>query len=204
MSSVTCDTTEHFFLWTNGVMRDLGPSLGGFASVADLNASGQVLIDAFTEPGCCPTQRMLLWDGNSLRDITVGANSLPADLNDRTQIAGTTGDDPGWGRGQVFRWDNTALTGPNGFGVAINSSGTIAAYLGNSVNRPHVAVWDGVATWELESAPESLADGSQPYAINDRGDVVGELDDRAVLWRRRDQSLASRLPIKLPPLLHRR
>jgi probable HAF family extracellular repeat protein len=183
VSFVPADSSAHAFLWEDGVMRDLGRVLG----VTDLNESGHVLATIFARVGCCITQRMLLWDGTELRDITTGSNSLAADLNDRMQVAATTGADPGWFGGRAMLWDGTAriLGGVSiSFGTTVNEKGTVAGYFGPASSRPRTIVFEGDSAWIMDAPFVTSSERSKAMSINNHGDVAGGRNSAAILWRR--------------------
>jgi probable HAF family extracellular repeat protein len=92
-SNLTGDTTNHAFLWQNGVMTDLGTLPGDGASLAtNINSKTQVVGPSFDASG---NPRAFLWQDGVMTDLNT---LIPADspfslvealgINDRGQITG--------------------------------------------------------------------------------------------------------------------
>jgi probable HAF family extracellular repeat protein len=73
-SDVTRDTTNHAFLWQDGLMTDLGTLSGDFSSFAPaINNIGQVVGASCDQNGNC---RAFLWQNGNMTDLNT---LIPAD-----------------------------------------------------------------------------------------------------------------------------
>src|SRR5204862_282670 len=131
---------QHAFLYSGGVMRDLG-TLGGVSSEGyGINDSGQVVGGSRITESVYP-QHAFLYSAGSLMDLgTVGGTDSSAyALNNNGQVVGnssTTGD----AASDSFLWDSVngmrdlnSFVPPGGalrmqYAEAINDSGQIAGY----------------------------------------------------------------------------
>lgn len=127
-------TNDHPFIWQNGVMTDLSPTLD---SVYDINNKGQVL---GTSAG-----HVVLWENGSAKDLfTVNAPFSSMNFNDSGVIAGTIND-----LNQTpFIFENGQLTYLNDvidgdwqlFGANhINNNGIITGFAENTVTGEQTA-----------------------------------------------------------------
>lgn len=107
-SSLPGDTSQHAFLWDEGLFQDLGGSLGGDSLGAfAVNEKGEAVGFAFL-PGETPIFHATLWrSAGDMVDLgVVGADpsSYAASINSRNQVVGTSGDFVTTSR--VFLWEN--------------------------------------------------------------------------------------------------
>jgi len=93
LSDLGGDTTNHAFLWQNGVMTDLGTLPGDFYSFAGgINDKGQVVGASCDVNGNC---RAFLWQNGTMTDLNtlIPANSplillTAPNINSRGEIVG--------------------------------------------------------------------------------------------------------------------
>ena len=177
----------HAYLFSGGVLHDLG-TLGGFSSRAtSLNDRGAV-VGASNVAGSF-NDRAFLYEDGVMKDLGTlgGSDSLAYDVNNRGTVVGSSR----LASGQVvpFIHDGTGmrmLFAPPEFfseAVAINDRGAIVGHAFGA----RASGWlfeDGVLT-RLEDIPEVRAAGWTalvPTDINDRGWIVGQGQNAAGRW----------------------
>jgi probable HAF family extracellular repeat protein len=178
----------HAFLWTDGVMQDLGP-VAAFSAVR-INARGQVAWTSWTtgEP-----RRAFLWTDGVTQELgTLGDTGWAGAraLNDRGQVVGESNSRP-------FLWENGIMRelpglGGGGWASAINNRGQVvgASYepvpgdpYGSILNA---VLWDGDQTVRLGKLSEDTH--SEGGLINQAGMVVAHsypfswYPPRSFLW----------------------
>jgi probable HAF family extracellular repeat protein len=161
-------SAEHAFLWKGGTLKDLGPG-----SARGINGSDQV-VGGFGDSA-------ILWNQN-------GANLLPAfgtdtsafafGINNAGQVVGvsTAAANNQLTSAHALLWVGNTATDlghlPGDFGavaLAINSQGDIVGYsIGPTFGRTPV-IWHGGVIAKIP------ADGRDANAINDLGDVAGDM-----------------------------
>ena len=80
-TSSVAGTGSHAFLWTRGVMVDLGTFPGGIASVAfAINPAGQIVGESYLASG---KRHAALWDPGVMKDLGTlgGQNSVAQGIN---------------------------------------------------------------------------------------------------------------------------
>ena len=170
-------------------MQPLPGSAASGAAANGLNAWGDVAGGGTGGGGGVPLyQHAGLWrNGLLYRDIGVmpgGNYSMAYDINDAGQVTGTgTAAGGPFGRQYAFIWENGVFTKlpemPGNYssvGRSINARGDVA---GQS-NGGDPVVWKNGILYPL-AFPNRLA--NTIYEINDNGDVVGTVGNRAALWR---------------------
>ena len=191
----------HAVLWRAGAMQALG-GLPRYKTMAiAINRRGQVLASCLKLANGRSTA--CLWDKGEMRRVVVPGSEIaqpdspatPGDsrysssmlLNDRGDITVTSfvcGGDLRRCR-RVFLWADGKTTNLRGFwsiARAIDNRGRI---VGSAVQRApgsrHAFLWEnGVATdLGRMGAPQLL---SEAFALNSKGQIVGVIDSRAVLW----------------------
>jgi probable HAF family extracellular repeat protein len=114
-SSLAGDRVIHPFLWTHGVMRDLGTLGGDNGAAVWLTDNGEVVGDADlpnSPPGCQSTScvhHAFLWKDGVITDLgTLGSDQCSRALmmNSRGQIVGTTIAVCGFESTHPFLWEN--------------------------------------------------------------------------------------------------
>jgi probable HAF family extracellular repeat protein len=192
----------HPFLFSNGVMHDLGspPDLdyptdrNTFGGALAINASGKVLVK-FERYTATPQSRVYLWQDGVWQHLKVLDDMAVFRLNDAGQIVGGTsmgylGMAPGHG----FVYDSGGLPdlgtlgGPSSTAVALNNAGQVVGYSEVSgsppvhpvlyghgvVDRPFL--YSGGVMYDLTDLLLSSPKWERfaPSGINDRGQIVGE------------------------------
>ena len=165
----------HAFLWSNGVMKDLGTLPGTQHSYANaINSSGQVVGFSYTSTD----SRAFLYSNGIMSDIgTLGGTTATArSINDSGQIVGESspaGDQTYhaflYSGGQML--DLGTLGGSTSSAWDINNSGQIVG--GSDKNgKTHVFLYEQGMMKDLGT---SAADVNYAYSVNDSGDIVGEM-----------------------------
>jgi probable HAF family extracellular repeat protein len=185
--SQTTDDRTHAFVWSKGVMTDLGTLPGDDRSDAKaISDAGQVVGESTRlEDDLPPTSRAFLWK----KGVMVDLGTLPGmtwgvanDINARGQVVGTSG--TGWpgSDAHAFVWEKGNMTSLPGLGGAesratgINAAGQIAGSAQTSTGEWHAVVWRAGRVVDLGTG---IA-----LAINNAGVVVGEDKGSAVFWRK--------------------
>ncbi|MER7457219.1 hypothetical protein [Micromonospora sp. NPDC126480] len=163
------------FLWRRGVLTDLGGV--GDRSATGINNRAQVIGVHHTDAG----QRAFLWQRGRLTDLGTlgGSESVPADINERGQIVGTstTAD----GARHAFLWDRGRMIN---LGTPSGESGAQAVN-----DRGEVTGWTVAADGTRQSFRWHLGVRTEftGYAgdINEAGWIGGTSADprRALVWR---------------------
>jgi probable HAF family extracellular repeat protein len=182
----------HAVLWSHGGVIDLG-TLGGASSTATaINERGQVA--GYADTGAMlewggPVVHAFLWENGDLRDLTPGRHrhltltGLWLDrvaINERGQVIGEENAHAFlWERGQLRR-----LARRESEAVAINNIGQVVGWALSGM-RTSAFVWQSGRARKLGTLG---GEQSQPTAINDSGQVVGQSGTRsgrqhAFLWQ---------------------
>jgi probable HAF family extracellular repeat protein len=163
--SPTASGGFHAAHWQNGVLTDLG-TLGGNSIATDINELGQIVGWSETVTG---ETHAILWERGRIVDLGIGEASA---INDHGWIVGTGAPTPGpatWPT--LWRQDSTVrLSSLPGRATAINNNDQITGVAGAGAFS-----WRGGVLTELDPSAIWI----QPYAINERGQIVGELGHSA-------------------------
>jgi probable HAF family extracellular repeat protein len=192
MSSTTSDET-HAVTWTaEGQITDLGTLPGdNFMQANAIDDRGRIV---GWSSGETTTTRAFLWEKGAMSELGTlnGSFSMAIDINKHGLIVGT-GDDNGT-RPPVM-WFRGALTAlpllPGAYLGEVGRANDRGIVAGRMVYYPSEIVlpvlWADGRLVELPSlpAPPNYTNWTAAYDVNNRGDVVGVSNGRAVLWMRR-------------------
>lgn len=194
-SYLSDNSTKHAFLYSDGVMTDLGtlctgipPVCGTNSEAIAINASGQIAGTSDTPDG---KRHAFLYSGGVMSDLGTlgGDNSGAKGINDSGVVIGYSGITPGpysATRGFVYQGGgmvNVGTFGGNGSNTKdINSSGQVCGSATISTNEAsHAFLFTGATTNDLGLLPDDLGGSDTPKsmanAVNDNGQVVGQAID---------------------------
>ena len=173
----------HAFLYSGGVMQDLGTLPGGsFSEAYGINQSGQVVGGADNSSGY---EHAFLWSNGTMQDLGTlsgGPNGVATAINNAGQVAGYADNSSGWA--QAFLYSNGTMQGlgtlPGSVkseAWAINQSGQI---VGETDSSPysvyHAFIYTGGRMIDLNSliAPSAGWTLESATGINDLGQIVGD------------------------------
>jgi probable HAF family extracellular repeat protein len=163
---------EHAFLYSGGVMTDLGTLPGGYYSSGfGINNNGQVVGDAQVAGG---NYHGFLYSSGTMTDLGTlpgGSSSYAYGINNNGQVVGQSG-------GQAFLYSGGTMTGlgtlPGGSGscaYGINNNGQVVGWIPDVNGYGHAFLYGGGTMTDLGA----LFPGRHSYAygIDDNGQVVG-------------------------------
>jgi probable HAF family extracellular repeat protein len=181
------DSVEHAFLYSNGVMNDLGTFGGNISQAKGLNNNGEVVGIAYY-----PSNNLthaFYYHGGAIIDLTPGSNyhSEANSINDSGQIAGGYNDPNGTGFFHAFLYQNGTLTdlaptdgtARSSSASQINASGQVVGRMLSSpaYNQWYGFLWSGGVLKTFLPIPSG--DYNQINGMNDAGLVVGAGVDAA-------------------------
>ena len=191
-TSATGQLENHAFLWSNGLMRDLGnlgpiPYPGRVSSTATaINDAGKVVGWANRPDG---QSHAFLWVNGSMQDlgtlggVTSGATGINAagQVVGYSMLAAAPGTDPVT---HAFLWQNGTMKDLGTLGgnysraFAINNLGVVVGESRTAGGSIHAFRWANGVMTDLQ--PQGGR--SQAIAINRGGRIAGMLSSRANVW----------------------
>src|SRR5213593_2449176 len=181
-SASTADGAQHAFLYSGGVMLDLG-TLGGSTSLAfGVNDAGQVVGAAATAGNLA--SHAFLYSRGIMTDLGTlgGQTSVGQAINAAGQVTGSA--EIGTHMLHAFLFSGGVMSdvgtfgGTASFGYGINRAGDVvgAAYDAGSAPRAHAFLYHGAAITDLGTLG---GQSSSARGINDSSDVAGVAEDAA-------------------------
>ena len=177
--SLTTDQLQHAFLYSDGVMTDLGTFEGAITSIArGINDSGWVVGECSFINGYDVWERAFLYSNGVMTDLGSlgGRDSVALCINHSGQVAG--GSSTANGQFHAFLWSQGIMTdlgtlgGSLSIAHGINDSGQVVGTSTTVNNERHAFLWaDGVMT-DLGTMGQDFVD-NKACGINSYGQVVG-------------------------------
>jgi len=185
---------ERAFLWSNGVIQDLGTLGGRWSWAGGINNAGQIVggstINESDRYGW-PYERAFVWQDGVMTPLPVpgGGASGASDINDAGVIVGAAATADGERRACL--WEEGSITYLGTLGgwssaLAINESGQVVGYseISAGSNQHHAFLWEDGVMMDLGTLGGDLSLASD---INDLGQVVGPAETaegkrHAFLW----------------------
>ncbi|MHB1459471.1 MAG: PEP-CTERM sorting domain-containing protein [Armatimonadota bacterium] len=185
-STLHSPSTEHAFLWQDGVMTDLGTPLGGTRSAANsINDQGQIAGDWMISMD----YRTFIYNNGTMTDTGNFGGDLCSfsAINESGQVAGYIDGPSGksaflWENGQVTLIGTLNSTGDKlSVGLDINNNGQVVGFSTTDIDAFHAFLWQN-------SHMRDLGLTSWNCHINDSGQIAGathfpDNGTRAVLWQ---------------------
>lgn len=164
---------RHTFLYSGGVMTDLGAPVGGYSYPTAMNEAGQVIGVSIQwwesdDPGMKFTQIPygFVYSGGVMTGLSYPL-SYPVAINDAGQVVV---DGPGGTDEPGFLYSGGVITILSFAPTGINDAGQVIG----SLRGGHASLYSGGTTTDLGMLPGGL--GGEPRAINQSGQVVGRSD----------------------------
>lgn len=172
-ASTTGEGALHAFFYSSGRMRDLTTAYG-IERAAALNDRGDVT-------GQAPGERaMVIRKGRA--EVFGPPNSVAGEINEAGDILVEYFPQGQGSRTAVYRAgelsDLPTLGGEHVLGGAINEAGWVSGYGSTADGRLHAWLYDGRTMTDLTP----LAASATAHDIDDLGQVVGSMDNRAFLY----------------------
>jgi len=178
--SATPDGPGHSFLWVKGVMTDLGQLSGPRINPAGLIAASRW---EGAEPQAIVLARGVLTDLGTLG----GSSSMARAIDPRGNVVGESLTAAGETR--AFHWAKGVMTnlgtlgGTYSVATGINPAGLVVGYSQTAGGQQSAFLWSSRAMIDLGTTEGNS--NSVAYAINARGEIVGQGGQQAVLWTRK-------------------
>lgn len=167
------------YVWSQGHMTELPTPAGSTAAFGiQINLLGQIVGQVYDANS---NAHGALWNRGSLTllpGITGGGDSFPVAINIRGEIVGTSDDASNVPNAVMWRQGALTVLINNASPAAINDEGQVVGTLLGTI-RPFL--WQNGETTQLPVLPGTT--NGVASGINDRGQIVGETSNIAVLWQ---------------------
>jgi probable HAF family extracellular repeat protein len=164
--------TDRAFLYSNGMMTDLGTLGGSWGQGCGINASGQVVGVSTTSDG---SYRAFLYSNGTMTNLgTLGTDPVSSraySINASGQVVGDASFLPDLTAHYAFLYSNGKMVQLcAGEALSINDSGQVVGYATSSNGTDHAFLYSNGTMTDLGTLGGS---GSQANGINASGQVVG-------------------------------
>lgn len=196
-------SANHAFLWSNGVMTDLG-ALGGSVSMAySINDNGAVVGEAATSSG---EMHAFVWQNGVMKDLGVaGETSAARGINSKGDIVGVAyaknvrGGAVLWSGGQRQSLGDLGQSGSGSTAISINDKGQIAGVSSGFATNQGVVravVWLNGTISDLGALGglHSTANAIDAQALVVGWAEVGDNSTAAFQWQNGKMSQLASLP----------
>jgi probable HAF family extracellular repeat protein len=160
-SEINSGSASHAFLYSNGMLKDIGNLGGTFGEAHKINARGDIVGDSYTKGDTA--SHAFLYSGGKIKDLGTlgGLNSTAQDIN---------------ARGQIVGWSDQGLDNPRAFVYTPPSATPTPAPRHWFLTQLGKHVTNSGRGGAMRDLGTLGGDSSFATGINDSGQIVGAAD----------------------------